>query len=310
VFADLRKTPVGEKRFARSGSAGRNQLAMSGDSSFPRKCLTAFVRQLAKSELAVRLSRRVVQTYDNDQNFDMWENGEMNLLRRVMAGKAEGVVIDTGANVGDWSLAVAELARQRGNRRLIAVDPLERNLALVKQKLEAIGYSDYRLLQAAISDSAGEARFYSTDVVTSGGTDSLFNMKEIGYEETKREVVVTKMTLADVAVHERVSRIFFLKMDIEGGEYAALRGAEPLLQAGAVDYIQIEFGHAARAARVFLHDIVRFMERLPYKMFVIKPAGISPVTFTPFTENRYSYINFIFVRDALVPELKDIILPE
>jgi FkbM family methyltransferase len=227
-----------------------------------------------------------------------------------MAGKSDGVVVDTGANVGDWSLAVAKLGRQHGNWRLIVVDPLERNLALVKQKLEAVGFHDYALLKAAISDSPGEARFYSTDVVTNGGTDSLFNMNEIGYSEAKREVIVTKMTLAEVAVRERVSRIYFLKMDIEGGEYAALRGAEPLLQSGAIDYIQIEFGHAARAARVFLHDIVHYMNRLPYKMFVIKPAGVTPVTFTPFTENKYSYINFLFVRNELVAALNDIVIRE
>jgi len=80
--------------------------------------------------------------------------------------------------------------------------------------------------------------------------------------------------------------------------------------AGAIDYIQIELGHAARAALVFPHDIVMYMELFPYEMFVLKPTGISPVNGPPFTKNRYSYINFLFVRTGYLIGLGDIVIPE
>lgn len=133
-------------------------------------------------------------------------------------------------------------------------------------------------------------------------------MALVGYVTDTIQVEVRKSTLAAVMEEMGVSDIYFLKLDIEGGEYFALKGIKPFLEDSRIDYIQIEFGHAARAARVFLYDIVNFMAEFPYKMFVIKPAGIEPVEFTPFTENKYSYINFLFVRNDLVSDLSDIML--
>ena len=50
-------------------------------------------------------------------------------------------------------------------------------------------------------------------------------------------------------------------MDIEGGEFHALLGSRSLLKNGAIDIIQFEYGHAARAARVSLFDIIQLLEK-------------------------------------------------
>tara|TARA_B110000438_G_C15672628_1_gene588837 strand:+ start:334 stop:609 length:276 start_codon:yes stop_codon:yes gene_type:complete len=59
---------------------------------------------------------------------------------------------------------------------------------------------------------------------------------------------------------------------------------------------------------VYLHDIVNFINEYDYNIFVIKPAGLLPLDFSPFTENRYSYINFLLVKNSIQDELKDLIL--
>ena len=38
-------------------------------------------------------------------------------------------------------------------------------------------------------------------------------------------------------------------------------------------------------------------------MFVIKPSGLLPLNFTPFTENRYAFINFLVVRKSSVDRI-------
>ena len=81
-----------------------------------------------------------------------------------------------------------------------------------------------------------------------------------------------------------------------------------MLAAGAIDFIQLEFGHAARAAGVYLHDIVHFVNEYDYQIFVIKPSGLLPLDFSPFSENRYSYINFLLAKRGVLGELKGHIL--
>ena len=85
-----------------------------------------------------------------------------------------------------------------------------------------------------------------------------------------------------------------------------------MLSQGAIDFIQIEFGHSARAARIYLHDIVNFIvesaKEYEYTIFVIKPTGLMPLDFSPFTENRYSYINFLLAKNSVLSKLNGHIL--
>jgi len=98
-------------------------------------------------------------------------------------------------------------------------------------------------------------------------------------------------------------------VDVEGNEFFVLKGAQSLLSSGSIDFIQIEFGHAARAARIYLHDIVRLIEKYSYEIFVIKPNGFMRLDFTPFVENRYSFINLLLARKAVVSELARYVIP-
>lgn len=165
-------------------------------------------------------------------------------------------------------------------------------------------------LQYAISDATGEATFFSNVDEGQSGTDSLHNMNQIGYAPTVNAVKVNCTTLDKISEKLEIRKIDFLKADVEGHEYFVLKGAEGLLKNGGIDYIQIEFGHAARAAKVYLHDIVELANSYSYDIYVIKKNGFMPLNFTPFTENRYSYVNFLLARKSAAKELDGYILRE
>ena len=257
---------------------------------------------LARSYYLTKFARLVVRVYDNDGNADMYKNGEATIIKMVASiTNGDSTVVDVGANVGDWSAALID-AGYEGH--LVAIDPLRRNLAKVRERLGTLDCKRLELCEYALADQTGTAEFYTNRDPTLSGHDSLYDMRVIGYDERLERVNVQCITLDELANNLMLSRIHFLKIDIEGNELCALRGAKSLLHSGSIDFIQIEFGHAARAARIYLHDIVNFVREYSYKIYVIKPQGILPVEFTPFTENRYSYINFLLVRNELVSGLK------
>jgi FkbM family methyltransferase len=163
-------------------------------------------------------------------------------------------------------------------------------------------------LQYAISDSIGEATFFSNVDESQSGTDSLHNMNQIGYAPNLNAIKVNCTTIDKISEELQINKIDFLKADVEGHEYFVLKGTEGLLKNGGIDFIQIEFGHAARAAKIYLHDIVELAARHAYEIFVIKSNGFMPLNFTPFTENRYSYANLLLARKAAAEELQKYIL--
>ncbi len=261
---------------------------------------------LSKSYYITQLSRYIVRTYDNDCNECMTANGEEKTLQMVLSISGNnGVVIDVGANLGDWS---SMLIKNNYKGRLIAVDPLSTNLSKVRNKLNLLGFTDFQLIEHALSNKEGIINFYKNKAPEFCGHDSMYDMRDIGSKEKVDCIEVKCITLDQLIAQLNIDNIKFIKVDVEGGELSVLQGASKLLSLGAVDFIQIEFGHASRAARVYLHDIVNFIAQYDYKIFVIKPSGLLPLDFDTFTENKYSYINFLLVKDGFLDKIKNHLL--
>lgn len=263
-------------------------------------------RVMAKSYIITQFARYVVRVYDNDCNPDMEKNGE-RALQRVVAGlcDADSVFVDVGANHGDWSEA---LIQDGYTGHLVAVDPLRRNLEIVRKKLSDLNFSNFELCECALSDKNEKLQFFVNQDPELSGHDSLFDMRSIGYEESVDRIEVQSKTLEKLVDELDIKKINFLKIDVEGNELSVLRGAKSLLSQGAIDFIQFEFGHASRAGRIYLHDVVNFIREFEYELFVIKPSGVMPLDFSPFTENRYSFINFLLAKNDVANKLDDYIL--
>lgn len=245
-------------------------------------------------ENVVKLCRVIVKKHDNDGNPDINKNGELNLLlflsknynNLFVAPKV--IFFDVGANIGSYTNLLHNKFHSRGGV-IYSFDPSLDNIHSIKN----LNLPGLKIIESAISDFDGSADFYENTDRGSSGTDSLFNMNNIGYmtNSTKRTVKVSK--LDTFCSENNIEKISFLKMDIEGNEFNALRGAESLLSENRIDFIQFEFGHAARAARVLLKDIIDLLVKYGYETYVIKPSFVEKVTYDPFFENRYSMINFI-----------------
>ena len=62
-----------------------------------------------------------------------------------------------------------------------------------------------------------------------------------------------------------------------------------------------------RAKRVYFHDVFDFLDKYNYVPFAILPKGVRLLEFTPFLENRYSFVNLLFVRKDCIDNISDII---
>jgi FkbM family methyltransferase len=262
--------------------------------------LKSLTKILSKSYYITQAAREIVRIYDNDGNADIEKNGEKGLLKYFTKLTDENsIVIDVGANVGDWSGALIE-AGYIG--KIFLIDPLQKNTE--KLGVKFIGYKNIKISKCAMSENSGKLNFYTNTNDSLSGHDSLFDMREIGYKEPVREVEVEANTLDLYAEENKIKSVDFIKIDVEGNELSVLKGCAGLLTRHSIDFIQIEFGHAARAARYYLHDIFNLLKKLPYEVYIIKPNGLMKLSFSPFIENRYSYVNLLIAKHGHVNRLK------
>jgi FkbM family methyltransferase len=136
-----------------------------------------------------------------------------------------GVVWDVGANIGFYSLIAARIVGERG--KVIAFEPLPDNQQAILRNVELNGIGNVALVPVALSEEEGEADLEIHDSPTWAKLDTS------GDTSFKRDAAASgtvrvKLTTLDVQL-ATLPPPQLVKMDIEGAEVAALRGARKLL---------------------------------------------------------------------------------
>lgn len=130
------------------------------------------------------------------------------------------VVYDIGAQVGWYTLLSSELVGQVG--KVVAFEPLPSVLRYLTKHVEANHCTNVQIMEAAVSDRDGTATFFANVNVGLGSLSPIY-----GSKSTTKMVKTVKI---DSIIKKKITPVpNFIKMDIEGGELAALKGAKSTL---------------------------------------------------------------------------------
>ena len=203
---------------------------------------------------------------------EAWILSEM--VRPACASLATPVVFDVGANVGDYSAMVHGFIP---SARIYAFEPA----ASVYQQLDGRLSSNFEAFNFGFSDEEKTIDLHSYTV--EGQAVSLISSidRRLPTQVLKVEVVDTERievrTLDSFCASEGIERIDFLKLDVEGHEVAVLRGAQAMLDRGAISMIQFEFGPANIYSRTYFYNFWTMLSD-KYDLFRIVPGGVAPIT--------------------------------
>jgi FkbM family methyltransferase len=240
---------------------------------------------------------------DNDCNGDMLSNGEKKVVDFLIESNLLNVFIDVGANVGNYLSMVLEHGKPA---HVYAFEPGARNVDILRKRFSNM--ANLTIVGKALSHTEGVIEFYQPVDPMQTGIDSIFCMKTIGYDYDTTKYNVEAITLDKFCEQNEINHVSFMKCDVEGNELAVFMGGKTMLMKGAVDYIQFEFGHAARAARVFLFDIYDFLRGCGYEIFTVKPRGLEKFVYTPWEENKYNMANFFAVSNKAIDTVSKIVI--
>lgn len=126
------------------------------------------------------------------------------------------VVFDVGANSGFYTLLASELVGPSG--QVVAFEPLPSNLKYMGQHLVLNGVANVRVVDSAVTDVDGVARF------------EVEQSRYMGRIAENGTLEVSTVTLDHYCAGASVRPPNLIKIDIEGAEMKALKGAVQLLQ--------------------------------------------------------------------------------
>ncbi|MEM9106663.1 MAG: FkbM family methyltransferase [Pseudomonadota bacterium] len=125
------------------------------------------------------------------------------------------VFVDIGANIGTYSLFVAEQCRD--NARIVSFEPHPRTFEKLGFNIRANGYSSIEPINEGVGSESGQLHLH-----TSGGTN--IGTASILEEaiDSKHQVEIKVAPLCDALASRHIERVDLLKIDIEGFEDRAL----------------------------------------------------------------------------------------
>lgn len=212
----------------------------------------------------------------------MERNGESRLLEHLLRQGARDrpfVLIDAGANRGDYTRLVLDLGRRHG--RGVQVHAFEPGpAALATLRAEFGGQAQVRISACGLADRAGTAILY-------GGTggSSLASLVPRPILGGAAPVGIPLTRLDGYLQSAAVEHVDFLKLDVEGSEMSALRGAGECLRPGMIDALQFEYGGTTLDARGTLAEIYRFLMDRGYRVGKLRPREVEIREYQPWMEN-------------------------
>jgi FkbM family methyltransferase len=159
------------------------------------------------------------------------EKVQMDIFKKLI--KEGDTVFELGAHIGYISLYYSKLVGHSG--KLFVFEPGANNLPYVRENIANSPFKNIQLVEKAVSDSNGTATFYLENLT--GQSNSLVKdyrvTKKIQTKTfvdlKKNEVQVETIRLDDFVKSNGIPKIDFIKIDIEGAEYMAIKGMPEIL---------------------------------------------------------------------------------
>ena len=177
------------------------------------------------------------------------------------------VVVDAGANRGRHTFPLCTIVGAQG--RVHAVEPIP---ALAHNLRQAQAqFPQLAVVESALTNFSGNTQFHHVK-----NSDYFSGISQCQYPFTPEiEVLTVPAKRLDEVISDR-ERVTFIKMDLEGGEFAALQGARRILDR---DRPLVVFEHAGLYRSVYYNysvfDIEAFWHGLGYRLVDLfgRPMG-------------------------------------
>ncbi len=254
-----------------------------------RELLMKFIRTSAVfRKLMWRLGRKMYTYARGDGQNDARTNGEYWLLERVLkASPGPQVLLDVGANKGDWTAQALKLAHSSKDVHVHAFEPSRATRSMLVSRFAES--SVVTVQPYALSEKVGEATFYSNE--DGAGTNSLSPSSGLNAE------VVKLITIDRFLQQSGIETVSMIKIDTEGFDLLVLRGADKSLHDGRIEIVQFEYNWRWLLNHASLRDVFDLISGTPYRLGKLVGETMEFYEEWHFELDRYFENNYVLVRN-------------
>lgn len=209
--------------------------------------------------------------------YGIYERATSQVLRALIDGG--DFFIDAGANVGYFTLMMARLVGAGG--RVVAVEADPGNVERLRANLQLNGYDCVRIVDRALGDGfgnvdlvVGEHQVGST-LETADRAIARLGPEYVGAQKKTLQVEMTTLDHLCASELQAWPGVRVLKMDIEGAEPLALKGARQSL--GLLDAVVIEQNPFMLAVHGHAHcAVAQTLTEAAFEVYAIGEGWMRP----------------------------------
>lgn len=207
--------------------------------------------------------------------------------------RPDRIFVDVGAHIGQYTLWAADYYRRHQVAEhpvVFAFEPNPRTFSRLQRNISINSLDSYvSAHELALSDRNGIAPFYPAIEARSGGSSLASHAHDPYHAQSGDKITVTSMSLDNFFQQQPLpAPLGLVKMDIEGAELLALRGASTTLSTYRPAIILEVYSGWMKSFGYTYHDLRKFLISLGYSIYVIQ----SDTTLIPETTGRLSHTQF------------------
>lgn len=192
-----------------------------------------------------------------------WEQESLIWCRRLL--RPGMVAVDIGAHIGYYTRIFSRLVGDSG--RVLSFEPSSENFPVLSKNLSAGKYRNVTLFNKAV----GAENTTGTLFVSPGHSNHSLNA---GFTESVGQEQVEIVPLDLVLSQQGISRVDFIKVDVEGFEIHVLNGLMNVVKNSSEIHMLVEYNPAALQSGGFQPvDLLTLIKDLGFDAYRILPDG-------------------------------------
>jgi FkbM family methyltransferase len=221
---------------------------------------------------------------------DFRTSGELHLLHYIknkVGNQGALVLFDVGANIGEYSVELAEFFGPACT--VHAFEPSKDTYARLKQTIGE--RTNVVANNCGLSDSEGTLKLFRN---SERHTLASLYQRDLDHYDLKLDQVeeIRLSTVDAFCAAQKIERLHFLKIDIEGHELSALKGAARMIAEKRIDFIQFEFGGANVDSRTYFRDFFHLLKP-DFRLYRIVRNGLQPIDHYYEGLEQFNTINYL-----------------
>tara|TARA_B100001093_G_scaffold429299_1_gene424461 strand:+ start:6773 stop:8308 length:1536 start_codon:yes stop_codon:yes gene_type:complete len=166
-------------------------------------------------------------------NFGTWEPNITSIFYNIIEKNGtNNTIIDIGCNIGYYSLICA---KHKNVSNVYSVDGNSKNITMMSLSCKRNELFNVNLFNKCICDKVTYYKETNKEFV-----ESIGNIGGMSFEESNNIDGIISTTIDNLIDENKINNVLIMKIDIEGGELKALKGAVKTLNTNIVKNIIIE----------------------------------------------------------------------